>query len=365
MCTRPDAQGGPAGARAERAEEGLPPETAAFYRAMIEALRSVDVPFLVGGAYAFARYTGIERHTKDFDIFVRAEDVNRVMATLAGAGCATELTFPHWLGKAYCGSDFIDVIFRSANGLAAVDEDWFAHAVEDEVLGLPVRLIPREEMLWSKAFVMERERYDGADVNHLLRAAATGPHLDPARLGRLGHRDGQHEHAVVVGGRHLARVQGVADLQLPGEAALRPLGEQDVVALLVLRAALGPDGQHVALGGDLHAARVDARQIQGDVVTVVGLPDVHRHAHRRPPARHQLAGQPIKTPEGVPERVETHHAHGHHSFLTVVVWFVRAIDPRPRGVGHPTSVGPAARAGNRPASQARPRARRYAAFVGQ
>ncbi len=172
MCTRPDAQGRLAGPHAERAEEGLPPETAAFYRRMIEALRSVDVPFLVGGAYAFARYTGIERHTKDFDVFVRAEDVNRVMATLAGAGCTTELTFPHWLGKAYQGADFIDVIFRSANGLAAVDEDWFVHAVQDEVLGLPVRLIPREEMLWSKAFVMERERYDGADVNHLLRATA-------------------------------------------------------------------------------------------------------------------------------------------------------------------------------------------------
>ncbi|MDP9410527.1 MAG: hypothetical protein M3P70_08510, partial [Actinomycetota bacterium] len=133
MSTGTNAQGGPARAHSERAEEGLPPETAAFYRRMIEALQSVEVPFLVGGAYAFARYTGIERHTKDFDVFVGAEDVDRVMATLAGAGCATELTFPHWLGKAYQGADFIDVIFRSANGLAAVDENWFVHAVEDEV----------------------------------------------------------------------------------------------------------------------------------------------------------------------------------------------------------------------------------------
>jgi hypothetical protein len=31
-------------------------------------------------------------------------------------------------------------------------------------------------MIWSKAFVMERERFDGADVNHLLRAV--GPRLD-------------------------------------------------------------------------------------------------------------------------------------------------------------------------------------------
>jgi len=150
----------------------LSPETAAFYQAMVEALRSANVPFLVGGAYAFARFTGIERHTKDFDVFVREEDVDRAMAALGSAGCATELTFPHWLGKAYCGEDFIDVIFSSGNGLVRVDQVWFDHSLEDEVLGLPVRLIPPEEMLWSKAFVMERERYDGADINHLLRARA-------------------------------------------------------------------------------------------------------------------------------------------------------------------------------------------------
>lgn len=165
----------------------LPPETAAFYRAMIEALQASGIPFLVGGAYAFARYTGIERHTKDFDVFVRAEDAGRTLAALALAGCKTELTFSHWLGKAYCGEDFIDVIFSSGNGLVAVDDEWFAHAVADKVLGLPVRLIPPEEMLWSKAFVMERERYDGADINHLLRATA-------ADLGwpRVLRRFGEH-----------------------------------------------------------------------------------------------------------------------------------------------------------------------------
>jgi hypothetical protein len=175
-----DTQGDSVEVYTAAAEAILPPETAAFYKAMVEALRAADLPFLVGGAYAFARYTGIERHTKDFDVFVREEDVDQAMTALAAAGCATELTFPHWLGKAYCGADFIDVIFSSGNGLVEVDEEWFANAVEDEVLGLPVRLVPPEEMLWSKAFVMERERYDGADVNHLLRARAA--ELDWSRL---------------------------------------------------------------------------------------------------------------------------------------------------------------------------------------
>ena len=47
------------------------------------------------------------------------------------------------------------------------------------MLGVPVLLCPAEEMIWSKAFIMERERYDGADVAHLLRARA-----GDARLGR-------------------------------------------------------------------------------------------------------------------------------------------------------------------------------------
>jgi hypothetical protein len=165
----------------------LPPETASFYREMIAALDTAGVPFLVGGAYAFARYTGIERHTKDFDIFVRPEDAEWTLATLVGANCLTEMTFPHWLGKAYRGEEFIDVIFSSGNGLVAVDDDWFAHAVPEVVLGQPVRLIPPEEMLWSKGFVMERERYDGADINHLLRACAVD--FDWTRLLR---RFGEH-----------------------------------------------------------------------------------------------------------------------------------------------------------------------------
>jgi hypothetical protein len=61
------------------------------------------------------------------------------------------------------------VIYSSGNGVAEVDDEWFAHAVDEEVLGTPVKLCPPEEMIWSKAMIMERERYDGADVAHLLR----------------------------------------------------------------------------------------------------------------------------------------------------------------------------------------------------
>ena len=41
-----------------------------------------------------------------------------------------------------------------------MDAEWFAHARDGEVLGLPVKLCPpEEELIRSKAFVQERERF--------------------------------------------------------------------------------------------------------------------------------------------------------------------------------------------------------------
>lgn len=165
--------------------QGLDPESRVFYQRAMRKLRNGQVPFLVGGAYSFARYTGIERHTKDFDIFVRPDDCQRALDVLAAAGYQTELTFPHWLGKATSCDSFIDIIFGSGNGVARVDDQWFEHSVEETVLEVPVQLCPAEETIWSKAFVMERERYDGADIAHLLRA--WGRNLDWNRvLARFG-----------------------------------------------------------------------------------------------------------------------------------------------------------------------------------
>ena len=158
-----------------------------YYIEALERFEQAGIPFLVGGAYAYSRYAKIERETKDFDVFVRPADAPRVLALFEGLGCQTELTFPHWLGKVRFGAHFIDVIFSSGNGVARVDDLWFEHAVAADVLGRPMWLSPPEEMIWSKAFVQERERYDGADVIHLLREL--GPTLDwPRLLMRFDHR---------------------------------------------------------------------------------------------------------------------------------------------------------------------------------
>jgi hypothetical protein len=158
----------------------LEPGTRDFYQHAILTLTRARIPFLVGGAYAFQCYTGITRYTKDLDLFVPPGLVAEALVTLRRAGFPGKVVFPHWLAKAWSGDHFIDLIFSSGNGIAAVDDGWFEHAVSGSLAGLPVQLCPVEEMIWSKAFIMERERFDGGDVAHLL--LARGVDLDWYRL---------------------------------------------------------------------------------------------------------------------------------------------------------------------------------------
>jgi len=156
--------------------ETLDAGTARFYRVTLEILMDAGIPFLVGGAYAFSKYTGVKRDTKDFDLFVRRVHARPALKALASAGYYSDLTFPHWLGKAFHGDASVDIIYGSGNGAVPVDDAWFERSVPDMILDTPVRLCPPEEMIRSKAFIQERERYDGADIAHLL--LARGDQLD-------------------------------------------------------------------------------------------------------------------------------------------------------------------------------------------
>ncbi len=271
----------------ERKQQELTPEASDFYLRAMALLDEAEVPFLVGGAYAFARYTGIVRHTKDFDVFIRPGNFDRAQEALARGGCDLEQSFPHWLGKAYCGENFVDLIFSSGNGVARVDDLWFEHAVDGEVLGRPVKLCPAEEMIWSKSLIMERERFDGADVAHVLYCR--GSDLDWERLlrrfepnggwrvllvhltlfgyvypgemdriprhvldtliDRLRDDEPDPSQARLCRGTILSRSQYLVDLEKWGyqDARLQPLGNMTAgeIAYWTSAAAIdGPDAQH-------------------------------------------------------------------------------------------------------------------------
>ena len=143
-----------------------------FHRRSMAALQDANVPFLIGGSYVVEVYAGVSRRSKDFDLYVRPHHIDAAIEALARAGYKTEKTFPHWLAKAGRGRDYIDLIFRAGNGLCEVDDSWFERAQNDELLGLEVKLCAPEEMIWMKAYIMERERFDGADITHILQSCA-------------------------------------------------------------------------------------------------------------------------------------------------------------------------------------------------
>jgi hypothetical protein len=156
-------------------------ETREFYQRSLALLDRAGIPFMVGGGYAMAYYTGIVRCTKDLDVFCRPLDRDRVLDVLGEeGGYRTDLTWPHFLAKAIHGEAFIDVIYRSGYGLCDVDDVWFENARPGEVWGQPVMICPIEETLWSKAYVQERDRFDGADVAHLI--LRQGQSIDWKRL---------------------------------------------------------------------------------------------------------------------------------------------------------------------------------------
>ena len=169
------------------------PQTRQFYLHALSLMDESGARYVVGGGYAMACYTGIIRQTKDLDVFVKREDRDRVLEVFAGAGYETDLHWPHFLAKAITQDAFVDILYGSANGLCTVDDAMLAHPVREDVLGRSAPLCPVEEMIWSKAFVQSRDRFDAADIMHLIRARAES--IDWKRL-RNRFRNG-HERVLL------------------------------------------------------------------------------------------------------------------------------------------------------------------------
>ncbi len=140
------------------------------HAAALRLLNDAGIPYVVAGAYALRHYTGIGRYTKDLDLFALRSDVPKALAVLGQDGYETRVMAPHWLANSTKGGYIVDLIHGFGGWRAQVDQGWFDHSVPGELHGVPVRITPLEEMTWMKAYVAHRERYDGADVAHLLRA---------------------------------------------------------------------------------------------------------------------------------------------------------------------------------------------------
>lgn len=136
----------------------------------MQAMHEAHIPCAVGGAFALHKHTGIWRTTKDLDLLLEADAVPAALTELRKVGFVTSIHDPVWLAKATRGDYFVDLITGMGNAALLVDAEWIRRSIPDRILGVPCRVLAAEEMIASKVFVARRERFDGSDVAHLVRA---------------------------------------------------------------------------------------------------------------------------------------------------------------------------------------------------
>src|SRR5947207_14744215 len=88
-----------------------PPSAAeAFYSEVLQLMARSNIPFLVSGTYALASYTGIDRPTKDVDVFAKAGDALKLLHYFKEHRFDVEIVDERWLYRVTRDELFVDVI---------------------------------------------------------------------------------------------------------------------------------------------------------------------------------------------------------------------------------------------------------------
>lgn len=139
-----------------------------LYREVLLAMNERKLPYAVAGAFALQKYTGIWRITKDLDLFMKPGDVPLALEYLQKHEFRCETLDPVWLSKAHRGEYFVDLISGMSNAVIVVDESWMQRAKPAVIAGVKSQIISPEDLIASKLFVTRRERFDGADIAHII-----------------------------------------------------------------------------------------------------------------------------------------------------------------------------------------------------
>jgi hypothetical protein len=143
-------------------------EAATFYTEAVALIKQSGAPFILGGGMAVVKHTNMERCSKDLDIFVKPSDYMSILQIFSDNGFEVQVYDVRWLAKIFKNGYYIDLIFSSVNNICRVDDSWFARATEGKFGEQDVLFLSAEDLIWCKSYIWNRERFDGADINHLL-----------------------------------------------------------------------------------------------------------------------------------------------------------------------------------------------------
>ncbi|HEY2772445.1 MAG TPA: nucleotidyltransferase family protein [Candidatus Binatia bacterium] len=172
------------------------------------------LPLAASGGFATSFYTAIWRNTKDLDLCVLAQDRDAIVAVTSDAGfhdLYDEKPYDRgWIYRATGRGVIVDIIWQLANRKGEVDAAWLTLGPVVSIHGDTLRLVPPEELIWSKIHVVQRERCDFPDIVNILYCC--GSQLDwKALLERLRGEE-----------RLLASVMSLFSWLAPGRARSIP-----------------------------------------------------------------------------------------------------------------------------------------------
>lgn len=140
----------------------------AFYAEVLKILKNEKFTFMVAGGFAVNAYTGLNRATKDIDIFCKAGDYPKILNKFTSLGFKTQVQDERWIAKIFKGKFYVDLIFGSSNLFAPVTDDWFKDSKTAKFFNYEVRIPSVTDLIRSKVFIQARDRYDGSDIAHLI-----------------------------------------------------------------------------------------------------------------------------------------------------------------------------------------------------
>ena len=155
-------------------EDVIPDEQWRLYRPLLETLQARQIRFAVGGGLAVCLYAGHARNTKDLDLFILPQDSEATVDAMSDTGFNDlydrQPYRRDWIYRGTHGDLIIDAIWQMANGVAQVDFGWIdpERTVDLDVQSVRLPLVPPEELIWAKSYVMHRDRCDWPDALNML-----------------------------------------------------------------------------------------------------------------------------------------------------------------------------------------------------
>lgn len=155
-------------------------ESWSIYSDAMHLFRKAGVDFMLGGGFALATFTGRWRDTKDIDFYIHPQDRPKVVQALTEAGYTDYFDrLPYdrnWIYRAVHGDTIVDSIWAMANQRAQVDDLWFERSEAILLRGEELRVMPIEEFIWCKLYILQRDHCDWTDIFNVIYVS--GPYID-------------------------------------------------------------------------------------------------------------------------------------------------------------------------------------------